>query len=295
MILLHESSLGYLRCVKCGHRLNLEIFEKKSEVDEGILSCVHCTSKYPIISSIPFLLEDLTSYFSIRAKLGGYLLLHAKNQKIKSLIKKSLQEIKHVGEDTTDLEKNWTVIYKKSIHTSFEIRIKKIIKSLPGCLSVIEHGCSVGITSEALAKHHDQVFGVDKSFFALLEAKKRKIPNSDFFLADSLSHPFGNKKFELCVALNVLELIEPLKLLKIIRRQTGRFVILSDPYDYERGKNSVKEKITAKSLRLELNKMGFRFLQHTNKPSFIPWKLIINPRLELNYKVDLILAVILSK
>ncbi len=275
--------------------MELEIFEKKSEVVEGILSCVHCTGKYPVISSIPFLLQDFSSYFSIRAKLGGYLLLYTKNSKIKSLIKNSLHEIKHVGEDTTDLEKNWAVIYKKSKCSSFETKVKNIIKTLPKCVSVIEHGCSVGIMSETLAKYHDQVFGIDKSFFALLEAKKRKIKNSDFFLADSLSHPFGDKKFELSVALNVLELIEPLKLLKIIHRQTGRFVILSDPYDYERGKNSVKVKLDAKSLRLQLNKMGFNLLQHTNKPSFIPWKLIVNPRLELNYKVDLILAVILSK
>ncbi len=275
--------------------MELEIFEKNNEVVEGILSCVHCTANYPIISSIPFLLEDFSSYFSIRAKLGGYLLLHAKNLKIKSLIKKSLHEIKYVGEDTTNLEKNWAVIYKKSKHTSFETKVKNIIKTLPKCVSVIEHGCSVGAISAVLAKYHSQVFGIDKSFFALLEAKKRKIKNSDFFLADSLSHPFGNKKFELSVALNVLELIEPLKLLKIIRNQTRRFVILSDPYDYERGKNSVKVKLDAKSLRLQLNKMGFKLLRHTSKPSFIPWKLIVNHRLELNYKVDLILAVILSK
>lgn len=292
---MRESNLQYLRCVKCGYKLELEIFDKKSEVVEGILSCVHCTGNYPIISSIPFLLEDLSSFFSIRVKLGGYLLLRAKNTKIKSLIKKSLQEIKHVGEDTTDLEKNWVAIYKKSKHTSFETKIKNAIRKLPKCDSVVEHGCSVGIISEILAKYHGQVFGIDKSFFALLEAKRRKIKNSDFFLADSLSHPFGDKKFGISVALNVLELIEPLKLLKIISHQTRRFVMLSDPYDYERGKNSVKVKLDAQSLRLQLTKMGFKFLQNTNKPSFIPWKLIVNPRLELNYKVDLILAVILSK
>ena len=292
---MHESSLQYLRCVNCGHKLKLEIFEKENEVVEGILSCVYCTGNYPIISSIPFLLEDISSYFSIRAKLGGYLLLHAKNPKIKSLIKKSLQEIKHVGEDTTDLEKNWVAIYKKSKHTSFEAKVKNAIRKLPKCVSVIEHGCSVGTISEILAKYHGQVFGIDKSFFALLEAKKRKIKNSDFFLADSLSHPFGNKKFEISVALNVLELIEPLKLLKIILDQTRRFTILSDPYDYERGKNSVKVKLDAKYLRLQLTKMGFKFLQNTNKPNFITWKLFVHPRLELNYKVDLILAVVLSK
>lgn len=112
---------------------------------------------------------------------------------------------------------------------------------------------------------------------------------------DSPSCPFGDKKFEISIALNVLELIEPLKLLKIIRSQTREFVILSDPYDYERGRNSVRVKLDAKSLRLQLTKLGFKFLQNTDKPSFIPWKLSVNPRLELNYKVDLILAVVLRK
>jgi len=292
---LHESSLQHLRCVKCGHILELEIFDKKNEVIEGILSCLHCNGNYPIIASIPFLLEDLSSYFSIRAKLGGYLLLHSKNPQIKSLIKKSLQEIKHVGEDTTDLEKNWVAIYKKSRDTPFETKVKSIIRKLAKCTTVIEHGCSIGISSEILARYHGKIFGIDKSFFALLEAKKRKIKNSDFFLADSLSHPFGDKKFDLSVALNVLELIEPLELLKIIASQTRRFVILSDPYDYQRGKKSVKVQLDAKSLRMQLVKLGFKFLQNTGRPSFILWKLAVNSRLELNYRVDLVLAVILSK
>lgn len=247
------------------------------------------------MDSIPFLVEDLSSYFSIRAKLGGYLLLHVKNQKIKSLVKKALKTIKHVGDDTTDLEKNWATIYKKSKTSLFETRVKNMIKKLPQCAYVVEHGCSIGTISKILAKYHSHVFGIDKSFFALLEAKKSNLKNADFFLADSLRHPFGNKKFDLSVALNVLELIEPIDLLKIIARQTRKFVILSDPYDYERGKNSVKEKLDAKSLRLRLTKMGFKFLQNSDKPSFINWKLYVNPRLELHYKVDLILAVILSK
>ena len=94
----------------------------------------------------------------------------------------------------------------------------------------------------------------------------------------------------LSVALNVLELIEPLKLLKIISHQTGRFVILSDPYDYERGKNSVKVKLDEKSLRLHLLQMGFKLMPPTNKPSFISWKLHVSPRLDLDYNVDLILG-----
>ncbi|MDE1843781.1 MAG: class I SAM-dependent methyltransferase [Thaumarchaeota archaeon] len=287
---MYESSLQYIRCVKCGQQLELEAFEKKNEIIEGLLSCVHCNGLYPIILSIPILVEDLSLFFSIRAKLGGYLLLNVKNSKIKSLIKKSLGKIKKVGEDTTDLEKNWALIYKKSKHTTFETTIRNIIRKLPKCNFVVEHGCSVGAMSEIMARYHGMVFGIDKSFFALMEAKRRKIKNADFFLADSLSGPFGTLKFDLVVALNVLELIEPLQLLKIIGAQSRQFVMLSDPYDYDRGKNSVKIKLDEKTLRSKLEQAGFKLIDGTSKPSFISWKLRVNPRLELNYKTDLILA-----
>ncbi|HEX5457473.1 MAG TPA: class I SAM-dependent methyltransferase [Candidatus Nitrosotalea sp.] len=292
---MHQSSLQYMRCVKCGHSLDLKIFEEKNEIIEGLLSCIHCEGIYPIISSIPFLVEDLSLFFSIRAKLGGYLLLHVKDNGIKSIIKKSLQEIKKVGDDITDLEKNWVTIYQKSKPSAFQTRVKHVINKLSKCNFIVEHGCSIGTMSEILAKRHGTVFGIDKSFFALLEAKKHKINNADFFLADSLSKPFGTMKFDLVVALNVLELIEPIKLLKIIKQQAKKFVILSDPYDYERGKSSVKVRLDEKSLRINLTQSGFKLIGNTGKPNFTPWNLIVNPRLELNYKVDLILAFVQNK
>ncbi len=292
---MHESSLQYIRCVKCGQSLELETFEKKTEIVEGLLSCTSCSGMYPIILSIPILVEDLSSFFSIRTKLGGYILLNVKSSKIKSLIKKSLQGIKKIGDDTTDLEKNWVGIYKKSKHSVFEKKITKIVHGLSKCDFVIEHGCSIGTMSDIMAKRHGMIFGIDKSFFALLEAKKHKTKNMDFFLADSLSKPFGSMKFDLVVALNVLELIEPLQFLKIISMQSRRFLLLSDPYDYERGKSSVKTRLDGKTLRTRLKQMRFKLICGTGKPSFISWKLNVNSRLELSYMVDLILAVILSK
>jgi hypothetical protein len=141
-----------------------------------------------------------------------------------------------------------------------------------------------------MARYHGIIFGIDKSFFALLEAKKHKTKNTDFFLADSLSVPFGAMKFDLVVALNVLELVEPLKLLKIIGAESGKFVILSDPYDYDRGKNSVKIRLDEKTLRSKIIQMGFTLIAGTARPSFISWELRVNTRLKLNYKTDLILA-----
>jgi hypothetical protein len=269
--------------------LELEILESKNEIVEGVLTCKICSTRYPIILSIPFLLKDLSSYFSIRPKLGGYLMLKAKTKSVKSIIKKSLKEIKKVHEDTTELEERWVKTYQNSDKTVLERKIKKIIQNLPRCNLVLEHGCSIGKVAEMLSEKNRRVFGIDKSFYALVEAKKRNIKNCDFILADSLSSPFENE-FDMVVALNVLELIEPIELLKVISKQTSKFVLLSDPYDYERGTKSVKVRLDEKSLRKNLTRMGFKMIHGTEKPSFIPWKLNVNPRLELNYSVDLILA-----
>ena len=286
---MHEYSVRYLKCVNCDNSLELKIFENKGEIIEGILTCVFCCKQYPIISSIPFLLKDLSSFFSIRSKLGGYLLRKANNETVKSIIRKSLKEIKTVYDDTTDLEIKWVNTYKISTRTKFESKINSIITSFPKCNFVLEHGCSIGNISRLASFYHDYVFGIDKSFFALVEAKKRKLSNCDFFIADSLTEPF-TKKFDLVIGLNILELIEPLEFLKIIYSQASRFVILSDPYDYERGKHSVKIKLDANSLRQKFVQMGFAIIKGTKKPDYIPWRLNVNPRLELNYKVDLIVA-----
>jgi hypothetical protein len=269
--------------------LEIETYDNEMEIIEGILSCTSCQGKYPIILSVPLLIEDLSSYFSIRAKLGGILLLQAKNEKIKSLLKKSLQNIKKVGDDTTDLEETWVRIYKDSSSSSFEKVIENAICRLSKCNLTLEHGCSIGKITEILAKHGGQVFGIDMSFFAILEAKKRSILNSDFFVANSLSSPFATS-FDMAVALNLLEIVEPTSLVEIICAQTKRFVLLSDPYDYARGKNSVKIKLDEVSLRSKIAQSGFKFLQDTQNPSSISWKLRVNPRLELHYDVDLVIA-----
>jgi len=287
---LHEFSVKYLRCVVCTDIFDLEVFDETNEVHEGFLRCVKCKRKYPIISSVAFLLQDFASYFSIRAELGGLLMLKSKNKGLRSFIRESLHKVEKVGEDTTKLERNWVCIYQKSSKSKFYNSIKKSIRSIPRCNLVLEHGCSVGNISKAMATRSEKLFGIDKSFFAVLAAKRLGIKNADFFVSDSLTHPFGNRKFDLVVALNLLELIEPYDLLRILSRQAGKFLIISDPYDFERGKNSDKNKIDAKILRSNLAQKRFELILNTERPSFVPWNLHINPRLELHYKVDLIVA-----
>ena len=287
---MHQFSLEYLRCVNCSGTLDVEILGQSHEIEEGFLVCDNCNIIYPIISKIPIMYLDFTSYLSNRAQLGGYLMTGAKNEKIKSFVKNSLRKIKNSHSDVTPIEKRWVITYKNSIKSRFYSQIKNSLKTLPKFDLVLEHGCSIGYITKYLATKHDTVFGIDQSFFAILEAKKNNFNNIDFVVANSLNPPFGKNKFGLVIGLNLLELVEPLDLLDVLSKQASDMILISDPYDFERGINSVKQTVDPKSLRFELEKRGFVITQNTKKPKFLPWKLNINSRLDLYYKVDLIIA-----
>ena len=287
---MHKFSLEYLRCVNCHNILDVEILEESYEIEEGFLICNKCDIVYPIISKIPIMYPDLSLYISNRAMLGGYLMTESKNEKIKLFVKKSLGKIKNPLPDVTSIEKRWVITYKNSIKSEFYSYVKNSLDKFTKSDLALEHGCSIGYITKHLAKIHDIVFGIDQSFFAIMEAKQNNFKNLDFFVANSLNQPFGKNKFKIIVGLNLLELIEPLELLDVFSMQASDMVLISDPYDFERGINSVKQPVDPKSLRLELEKRGFVIIQNTNKPKFLSWKLNVNPRLELRYKADLIIA-----
>jgi hypothetical protein len=70
----------------------------------------------------------------------------------------------------------------------------------------------------------------------------------------------------------------------------GGDLLLSDPYDFERGDKSVREPLYADSLRYELRKYGFSIHPKTKKPSFVPWRLKLHERASLHYEADLVIA-----
>lgn len=282
--------MKYLRCVRCSSGLSVRSLVADTELEEGFLECTNCKASFPVISSVPFLLQDLASYLSIRAKLGGDLMLMARSDTMRSYVKEALKKVGSASRDTTELEKRWVGIYKKSIGSKFYSIIKDSMKKVPVCNLVLEHGCSIGHVAKESAKRHVRVFGIDKSFYGILEAKREQRKNSDFVVADSINHPFGIQKFDLVMALNLLDIIEPEGLLNTISFQTGKFLILSDPYDFERGENSVKSKTSPQELRSKLQDLGFTLIQNTRRPNHIPWSLEINSRLTLNYRVDLLVA-----
>ncbi len=286
---MKEFSLDYLRCIKCGSKLELEVFKKQREIEEGILECVACKSDYPIIEKIPILWDDFSNYISNRRNLGGRLVSSVSNQ-MKIFIKKSLSKNQKF-EDRTNLEEKWALIYQKSSKSRFYSKIKSEIQKLPNSKMVLEYGCSIGKMSSFLADSNQTVFGIDRSFSAIKLATRESKENLDYFVADSLSPVFGKTKFDLIVALNLLELIEPVDFLKKISTQIQKgFLLLSDPYDYDRGINSVKKPLDETSLRNNLKNLKFRIIRNTDQSSKISWNLRINPRTTLNYKVDFVIA-----
>jgi len=183
------------------------------------------------------------------------------------------------------------LIYQNSKDSKFYLHVKNNLDLPTPSNFVLEYGCSIGIMTSFLADSNKMVFGIDRSFSALRLAKKSYKNNLDYVVADFLSPVFGNLQFDLILALNVLELVEPMELIKHVSKQisSGYFVI-SDPYDFDRGVNTVRTPLNEFQLRTNLEKFGFKIFPKTKSPSYIPWNLKLNPRATLNYRVDLIIG-----
>ena len=288
---MNRKNSQFIFCVKCKGTLTLDVFDETSEINEGFFLCNNCHLQFPIISKIPIFVENLSQFLANRSSLGGLLFELSLTKVMKEFIKNTLSKIKKSENDFFQIEKRWTDIYLLNKKSSFYKNMKSYISKIPAKNFVVEYGSSIGIISNTLGLKHTHVFGIDTSFSALLEAKKKSPKNCEYFLADILQNPLGKKKFDLIVALNMFELVEPSLLLKTIFKQISNgFIFLSDPYDYDRGKNSVKNPLNENQIRKILSQNNFQIIKSTKKPSKINWNLKINDRTQLNYKVDIIIA-----
>ncbi|QMU53753.1 MAG: methyltransferase domain-containing protein [Nitrosopumilus sp.] len=286
-----ESSLQFLRCVGCGSKLELNAYKIGEEIEEGILGCKKCNLEFPIIEKIPVLWDNFSQYLSSRKVLGGKLFRLVQTEALKKFLKSSLSKIDPAHNDRTALEERWSVIYQNSKSSKFYSFLKNNLNSIEKSSLVVEYGCSVGTVTSFLAESHETVFGIDRSFAALMHAKRMCKNNLDYVVSDILSPVFGRSKFDLVLALNILELVEPVELLNHVSKQisSGYFVI-TDPYDFDRGANSVKKPLDETTLRMNLKNLGFKILPKTKIPSNIPWNLNLNSRATLNYEVDLVIG-----
>ena len=288
---MFETSLNFIKCPNCGGKLNLEIYKSMKEISEGILKCKKCQLDFPIIDKIPIMLIDFDKYISEHRILSGKLYKLASTKKMKEKLKLTFNRISWKNTDKSEVEERWAGIYRNNKNDKFYKKIKTYLKLIPKGKIVLEYGCSIGIISNYISNFNEIVFGIDKSFIAIQIAKKNQKSNVEFILSDFTSASFGNRKFDRIIGLNILELIEPNILLKIMNSQVSKgYIIISDPYDYQRGIYSVKHPLNELQIRKKLTELGFKINTETEKPSFIPWELKLNNRANLNYKVDVIIA-----
>ena len=283
-----ETTVNFLSCLQCNSKLDVDVSSKDDEIVEGFLVCKNCTLKFPVIDKIPIIWNDFTKFLFKRRQLGEELYFLSKSEAMKQFVKSSM---KSTSSERSQIEKHWTEIYQNSTNSKFYQTLKKFLSTIDSKIS-LEYGCSIGTVSSFLGRQSENAFGIDRSFYAIQIAKRKKLPNVDYVVSDALFPIFGRQKFDLIVGLNILELINPPDLILHVAKQieSGHFV-LTDPYDFERGTNSVETRFDSDSLREFLLESGFQINKKTKQPAFIPWNLEINKRTTLNYQVDLIDAI----
>ncbi len=169
---MHEFSLNYLRCVRCGSKLEMDIFSKDKEIVEGILECKNCKLQFPIINKIPIIWDDFSKYLSSRFVLGGKMYRHVSHEKMKKFLKESLTKAKKDEDDRTALEEKWSKIYQNNKNSKFYSLVKNHLKLISKKDLILEYGCSIGLMTRFLADYHGIVFGIDRSYSAISIAKK---------------------------------------------------------------------------------------------------------------------------
>jgi SAM-dependent methyltransferase len=123
------------------------------------------------------------------------------------------------------------------------------------------------------------------------------IRNSEYCIADSVDLPFASNMFDLILGLNLLEIVDPNKLLSSIHEllKPGGEAVFADPYDYNREPTPLTQ-LDGKTFRALLSDSGFELFEKSKKTeSFVPWILKIANRKYLFYFVDIIRATKISK
>ena len=281
--------LDVIRCPRCSSGMDCDVLAGADVVREGVLRCGPCGLRCPVVAGIPVLWDDLRSYLSSRHSVGSQMMRLAGNQALRDLIAESMPP-GAAHDERGSIERRWAAIYCSGSSSQMYRRVSSKTTALSP-RTMLEHGCSVGTLSRMVARRGCKVTGLDRSFPALLAAR-RQDERSLYIVADSAKEPPVAGLFDVVVALNMLELVEPRALLESMASgvDRGYYLVVADPYDYSRGDCTVNEPLNCIELRQRLREMGFDLVMDTDEPSFIPWNIRISPRTTVRYMVDLVVA-----
>jgi SAM-dependent methyltransferase/uncharacterized protein YbaR (Trm112 family) len=307
-----ERIVSDLRCVNnsCSKKgLTLEsLLEIGDECIEGFLTCNICNSKYPVIQGIPIVLQNFHEYARRRIVIYGKWITNSKSSGLKDFLRSVGMKIHFPT--SNDLYEENNLLYRTYLYNynnyHLDDRLLSLLKrkiepdhiyKMLGKMNLnlsgigLDIGCSFGSSTFELAKRLPFVFGVDLSFSFILEARKmmhdKMVKNVEFIVSDAIHLPFESRFFQSVVTLNLVDRVDPHKLIDSINsciNDNGKLILI-DPYHFV-NENS-NEQSNSIQIRKMVEKLGYKI---ESKESYIPWILRMNQRSYLFYFVDLIVA-----